>query len=78
MSAIRRTSCASFATRGEGAMRVLPSHRTSDNRGQTMVEFVLLLPILLMLLLGVADFGRVFHAGVVIESASRAAAEAAA
>jgi len=43
-----------------------------------MVEFALVLPILLMLLLGVADFGRVFHAGVVIESASRAAAEAAA
>jgi hypothetical protein len=41
-----------------------------------MVEFALLLPLLLVLLLGIADFGRVFHAGVVIESASREAAEA--
>lgn len=32
--------------------------------------------MLLILLLGVADFGRVFHAGIVTESAARAAAEA--
>ena len=47
-------------------------------RGQSMVEFALLLPILLVLLLGVADFGRVFEAGIVTESAARAGAEAAA
>ena len=34
--------------------------------------------MLLVLLLGVADFGRVFHAGIVVESAARNAAEAAA
>jgi hypothetical protein len=49
-----------------------------EGRGQSMVEFALLLPLLLVILLGVADFGRVFHAGIVMESASRAAAEAAA
>jgi hypothetical protein len=43
-----------------------------------MVEFALLLPLLLVLLLAVADFGRVFEAGIVTESAARAAAEAAA
>lgn len=47
-------------------------------RGQSLIEFALLLPILLVLLLGVADFGRVFEAGIVTESAARAAAEAAA
>jgi len=46
--------------------------------GQSMIEFALLLPILLVLLLGVADFGRVFEAGIVTNSAARAAAEAAA
>jgi hypothetical protein len=40
------------------------------------VEFALLLPLLLVILLGVADFGRVFQAGIVMESAARAAAEA--
>jgi len=34
--------------------------------------------MLLVLLLGVADFGRVFHAGIVVEAAARNAAEAAA
>lgn len=47
-------------------------------RGQSLVEFALVLPLLLVLLLGVADFGRVFQAGVVAESAARAAAETAA
>lgn len=46
-----------------------------SRRGQTMVEFVLLLPMLLVLFLGIADFGRVFHAGIVVEAAARNAAE---
>jgi hypothetical protein len=40
-----------------------------------MVEFALVLPLLLILLLGVADFGRVFAAGITIEAAARNAAE---
>ena len=47
-------------------------------RGQTLVEFALVLPMLLVLLLGVADFGRVFQAGIVTEAAARNGAEAAA
>jgi TadE-like protein len=46
--------------------------------GQSMVEFGLVLPIMLVLLIGVADLGRVFAAGVVIEAAARNAAETAA
>jgi len=49
-----------------------------SRRGQSLVEFALVLPILVVLLLGVADFGRVFHAGIVTEAAARNAAEAAA
>jgi hypothetical protein len=39
------------------------------------VEFVLVAPILLFLLVGTADFGRVFASGVVVEAAARNAAE---
>jgi len=42
------------------------------------VEFALVLPMLLVLLLGVADFGRVFAAGITLEAAARDGAEAAA
>lgn len=49
-----------------------------SRRGQTLVEFALLLPMLLVLLLGIADFGRVFQAGIVTEAAARNGAEAAA
>jgi hypothetical protein len=50
----------------------------SSARGQSLVEFALVLPMLLVLLLGVADFGRVFAAGITMEAATRNAAEAAA
>ena len=31
------------------------------NRGQALVEFVLILPIFLMILLAIIDFGNIFH-----------------
>jgi hypothetical protein len=40
-----------------------------------MVEFSLVLPVLLILLLGIADFGRVFQASILVEAAARNAAE---
>ena len=57
--------------------RVAARGRTA-RKGQSLVEFALVLPMLLVLLLGIADFGRVFHAGIVVEAAARNAAEAAA
>jgi len=54
------------------------SRRTFDSRGQSLAEFTLVLPIMLVLLLTVADFGRLFASGITIESAARAAAETAA
>lgn len=52
--------------------------RTEHPGGQTLVEFALILPLLLVILLGVVDFGRVFTAGITMEAAARDAAEAAA
>lgn len=56
----------------------LADSASRSRRGQSMVEFALVLPMLLILLLGVADFGRIFHAGIVTETSARDAAEAAA
>jgi hypothetical protein len=52
--------------------------RRTASRGQALVEFALVLPLLMVLLLGIADFGRVFQAGIAEEAAVRDAAEAAA
>ena len=49
-----------------------------SKRGQSLVEFALVLPLLLVFLLGVADFGRVFTASIALEAAARNGAEAAA
>jgi len=46
-----------------------------SRRGQSLVEFALVLPMLLTLLIGIADFGRVFHAGIAVEATARNAAE---
>lgn len=42
-----------------------------------MVEFALVIPLLMVLLLTIVDFGRLFNAGIMIESAARTAAETA-
>ncbi|HEU4863568.1 MAG TPA: TadE/TadG family type IV pilus assembly protein, partial [Candidatus Limnocylindria bacterium] len=55
----------------------LAHSETPSRRGQTLVEFALTLPMLLVLLLGVADFGRVFASGITTEALARNAAEAA-
>jgi hypothetical protein len=43
-------------------------------RGQTLVEFGLLLPVLLMMLMGVFDIGRVVFANDMVSNAAREAA----
>lgn len=46
----------------------------SSKRGQTMVEFALTLPILLLLMFGVIEFARIFHAWITLQNAARTAA----
>lgn len=48
-----------------------------SEKGQSMVEFALVLPVLILLLFGIIDFGRVFHAYLTIDHASREAARSA-
>ena len=36
--------------------------------GQALVEFVIILPIFLMLFLGVIDFGKIFYNKIILES----------
>jgi TadE-like protein len=54
------------------------SYGRGSLRGQSLVEFALVLPMLMVLLLGIADFGRIMSQGIVLEAAVRNGAEAAA
>jgi hypothetical protein len=45
-----------------------------DERGQGLVELALALPLLLLILLGIADLGRAFYYTVMITGAAREAA----
>lgn len=47
-----------------------------SERGQSLVEFAIILPVIILLLLGILDFGRVFHAYLTIDHAGREAARA--
>lgn len=47
-------------------------------KGQSMVELALLMPILCLLLIGIIEFGRIFNAYLIITSASREGARIAA
>ena len=42
-----------------------------DNRGQALVEFALALPLLLLLLMAIFEFGNIFHSYLLITTASR-------
>ena len=43
--------------------------------GSTLVEFALIFPILTLMSIGVADFGRAFYGGIVITNAANAGVE---
>jgi Flp pilus assembly protein TadG len=52
--------------------------RRSDERGQTLVEFAALLPVLCLLLFGIIQFGVTFHDYITVTDASRVGARKAA
>ncbi|MBP1949285.1 TadE/TadG family type IV pilus assembly protein [Virgibacillus litoralis] len=49
-----------------------------SQKGQSLVETALILPILLLLVFGITDFGRIFHAYLTLDHAGREAARTAA
>jgi hypothetical protein len=62
--------------RASGRRRI-PPPRSRPN-GQSLAEFGLVLPLLLVLLVTIADFARIYAAAIVVEAAARNAAEIAA
>jgi Flp pilus assembly protein TadG len=48
-------------------------HRADEARGQALVEFALILPILILLLVGIFDFGRAIYAFNTVNNAAREA-----
>lgn len=48
-----------------------------SQKGQSLVEFALIIPVLVFLLLGIVDFSRILHAYLTIDHAGREAARAA-
>ena len=49
--------------------------RQESERGQSLVEFALIVPLLFFLTIAIADFGRVFMTAIGVESAAREAAD---
>ncbi|TEB16845.1 TadE-like protein [Pelotomaculum sp. FP] len=47
-----------------------------NKQGQALVELALVLPILLMLVMGTVEFGRIFHSYLLITNATREGARA--
>lgn len=45
-----------------------------SEKGQSLVEFALILPLLLLLVIGIIDLGKIFHAYITIDHAGREAA----
>ena len=70
MPASRRRASHHQAGRGLAAF----AHRRFGS-GQSIVEFAVMLPLLLLLAIAVADFGRLFTSMIAIESAAREAAD---
>ena len=44
---------------------------TRRNKAQAMVEFAMTVPIILLLVFGILEFGRLFYAWIIIENATR-------
>lgn len=52
-------------------MRSLNEKVLKNEEGQSLVEFALVLPLLLWILMGIIDLGRVFHASIVLQESAR-------
>jgi Flp pilus assembly protein TadG len=71
MSTLRFREAPSFRT-GDAEERSMGS-TNRKNKGQSLVEFMLVAPILLVLLVGIAEFGRAWMAQSLLTGAAREA-----
>lgn len=51
--------------------RVIFIEALKNRKGQALVEFAIILPILLLLVMGIIEFGLIFNAYLTIQNASR-------
>lgn len=58
-------------------MRLLTRY-VKNNRGQALVEFALMLPVIMLLVVGTMDFGLIIHQHMVVAEAAREGARSAA
>ena len=58
-------------------MAALGSRRVRTERGAAMVEFAILLPLFLLVIAGIVDFGRAFFTQIALSNAAREGARAA-
>ena len=63
---MRRQFCAR-----RGYRKTLHAGRESDQEGQSLVEMAITFPLLLLLLIAVIDFARIFDASIVLTNAVR-------
>ena len=52
-------------------MKLIAVFRQAREKGQGLLEFALVVPVLLLIALGLLDLGRAFFAAIVISNASR-------
>ena len=58
-------------------IKLPPSHKrkiTNQKKAQSMVEFAIVLPILLLLVFGIIEYGRLFFAWISVENVARVGA----
>ena len=54
-----------------GSQSMMKKSIKSGRKGQDLVEFAIVIPLLLLVVFGIFDLGRLFHAGITITSSAR-------